>query len=584
MLSGTPTTGDEEDPHYTSKALDQLQRLLLFLRHPEYGLIPTETLSDGSAQQLSSGTDSPDEAEDRRSNVAAPKTLWGSNVKLPFLERSQEGRNELLRVLKDVLVLHRKEDIDLPAPIFRQTENYVPIPDETETQLLENYQGIALIHKFDEYLHSAEFQSLVDAAQARYIVQAVDDARAALMKRGGPLSDNEVAAASANEASDRRRIKAVVYSPNHNILLSIAEHVIRFKGYEQVAELYETRDVSEISSELSRFRTGVREFRRCPLCHHQNAAQCGRRRNYRCTNTLLEVVTIAAPQRRFLIEPERIDRTLNVPLQRMKGEPLSDYSLNRKCWRVNDCLLVDIREDHPARLASRHSDSAWLEYGSEKCRQLAAKDGFEGKDWYFGPLPETSEDSLVEVRLAKWQECGAFHRSLWYQGPQLLDEPLETEKHDTHILMLHANLSNGLDLSFLTHIFLLEPINDAALLEQVTSRAHRLGATGPVTVETVNVFYKTSHRLDQAVAAVKGVGPEQEDHSLDVQQDVQRILSKEVCEHCYRVFESKEEAIEHERISCPRNPENSQRVDPFHLSSVYREVRPPPALQQHQPI
>jgi hypothetical protein len=36
-MSGTPTTGDEDSEDFTSKGLDQLQQLLLFLRHERYG-------------------------------------------------------------------------------------------------------------------------------------------------------------------------------------------------------------------------------------------------------------------------------------------------------------------------------------------------------------------------------------------------------------------------------------------------------------------------------------------------------------------------------------------------------------------
>jgi SNF2 family DNA or RNA helicase len=44
-----------------------------------------------------------------------------------------------------------------------------------------------------------------------------------------------------------------------------------------------------------------------------------------------------------------------------------------------------------------------------------------------------------------------------------------------------------LDLSFATHIFLLERIGDPALRNQLVSRAHRVGATGPVTVTLLQV-------------------------------------------------------------------------------------------------
>ena len=47
--------------------------------------------------------------------------------------------------------------------------------------------------------------------------------------------------------------------------------------------------------------------------------------------------------------------------------------------------------------------------------------------------------------------------------------------------------STGLDLSFATHIFLLERIADPALRNQIVSRANRMGATGPVHVQLLQV-------------------------------------------------------------------------------------------------
>uniref|UniRef100_M4B1I0 Helicase C-terminal domain-containing protein n=1 Tax=Hyaloperonospora arabidopsidis (strain Emoy2) TaxID=559515 RepID=M4B1I0_HYAAE len=43
--------------------------------------------------------------------------------------------------------------------------------------------------------------------------------------------------------------------------------------------------------------------------------------------------------------------------------------------------------------------------------------------------------------------------------------------------------SHGLDLSFVTHVFLMEEIWDKSLEQQVVSRAHRMGAQQAVVVE-----------------------------------------------------------------------------------------------------
>ncbi|KAJ0978846.1 hypothetical protein J5N97_014320 [Dioscorea zingiberensis] len=52
-------------------------------------------------------------------------------------------------------------------------------------------------------------------------------------------------------------------------------------------------------------------------------------------------------------------------------------------------------------------------------------------------------------------------------------------------LLMDGSAALGLDLSFVTHVFLMEPIWDRSMEEQVISRAHRMGATRPINVETL---------------------------------------------------------------------------------------------------
>ena len=56
------------------------------------------------------------------------------------------------------------------------------------------------------------------------------------------------------------------------------------------------------------------------------------------------------------------------------------------------------------------------------------------------------------------------------------------EDEDASILLLQEDGSTGLDLSFATHLFLLDTIRDPALESQIISRAHRMGAKGPVHI------------------------------------------------------------------------------------------------------
>lgn len=573
VLSGTPTTGDEDNMNYSSKALDQLQRLLYFLRHSKYGMI---TENKRNARNI--------DCEEDDNKKKSAKSAWEKDVKEPFLKKLQAGRQQLLDVLKEIMVLHRKEDICLPKPIFEQVETNAHISEEIEHKLLSQNPLQRLIH-LDQYLHSSEFQSLVDLTQSNYIVRKIQEVRRQLWERGGGISNTETTSGTIAEYQhmetkhDLRPIKAVVYSSETNNLLSVSDQLIRTLGNAPIAEMYDQPKIGDISSELARFRYGIREYRTCPVCQRENDTRFrGRPGRDFCKNKLLEVVTETGA--RYLIEPERILRTLNVCLERLEGEPLSNYSKLSTFWMPGDLLYIDMSDPHPF-LAQRQSEAYWGDKGAQECIALAEKDDFGGSDWYFGPL--STDKSFEEVRLVKFQDCGTFHNhSRWYTGPRLADAPVETSKEDVYLLFLDQGLSHGLDLSFVTHMFLLEPIDDAALLEQVTSRAHRLGATGPVTVETIHTFYEFSPKLDalmkDTVTTAKKNDLALAHQTFRSQQDRKKTLSTVVCEHCYRKFDSWQSATEHEEKMCPRNPLNKDSVDPFHLSSVYRDIRPPPPL------
>jgi hypothetical protein len=410
-LSGTPTVGDEDDVQYTSRALDQLQRLLFFLRHPEYGIISSnESFNDGCC---STGIASAVGANGDK--MQAAQSAWLRKVKQPFLDRKPQGRQQLVDVLKQTMVMHRKEDIDLPKPIFRQIECDAMIPVQAQDRLAQScfsYEHFSLA--LDEYLHSEEYQSVVDQTQADYIVKAIRQARQRLRDRGGPmrLEDGRLRQGATSMAGhhssdpekDYRPIKAVVYSLKHNILLSVTEQLIRRLQPENIAEVYEeSMCIGDISAELARFRHGCREYRRCPVCTRGNSVRTKGRSGDYCQAMLMEVVvTSTIPPGRFLIEPERITRTYNVHVDRLQGEPLSSYCQHPKFWHVGDLLQVDVRDPHPF-LPIRKSEEYWDLNGGKTCRKLAKTDNYLGHDWYFGSLPATEDGlSTLDVRLVKW--------------------------------------------------------------------------------------------------------------------------------------------------------------------------------------
>jgi SNF2 family DNA or RNA helicase len=74
-----------------------------------------------------------------------------------------------------------------------------------------------------------------------------------------------------------------------------------------------------------------------------------------------------------------------------------------------------------------------------------------------------------------------------------------SNSQDCFCMLLSKDGSEGLDLSFVTHIFFLEEILDQSLMEQAVARAWRMGATGRVEVETIvaqNTVEETMQDMD----------------------------------------------------------------------------------------
>ncbi|KAK9795946.1 hypothetical protein WJX73_001584 [Symbiochloris irregularis] len=72
-------------------------------------------------------------------------------------------------------------------------------------------------------------------------------------------------------------------------------------------------------------------------------------------------------------------------------------------------------------------------------------------------------------------------------SPRAKAEALDVFRHDDEcgVLVMDETGAVGLDLSFVSFVFLMEPLQDKSLEQQVIARAHRMGATRPVAVEVL---------------------------------------------------------------------------------------------------
>ena len=280
-----------------------------------------------------------------------------------------------------------------------------------------------------------------------------------------------------------------------------------------------------------------------------------------------------ALQRRVLIEVERVVRV------RRQDLTLNEYRMNARSWNQGDILDITLRRDG---FTPRHRLRDWVtKFNLMSGLKHANRLKFEGPSWFFGELPSYGDNdddpSVVTVRLyvsimsvpfssspcsshththththrCKWQKCYKFHGA-WYNGPKLTDQVLQERKVSVPIMSLYNYGSHGLDLSFLTHIFLLEPIHDSALMDQIVSRAFRCGARDSVRVITIVVWDTDATAGEKRnVAGCKG------------------------CDFCFKQgFPSDDAAEDHMKL-CSRNPKNKFSMDRYSMRYVYAEIKPP---------
>jgi hypothetical protein len=78
--------------------------------------MPSKKIYDrqnGSVYQRSTSKTFNREEEESKRNEEA-KSAWVKEVNMPFLNKKRNGKESLLRLLRSVMGMHRKEDIDLP--------------------------------------------------------------------------------------------------------------------------------------------------------------------------------------------------------------------------------------------------------------------------------------------------------------------------------------------------------------------------------------------------------------------------------------------------------------------------------------
>ena len=435
VLSGTPTVGTDE-----RASLLQLHQLLAFLREPELGL--------------------------------QPRRQWVSRLERPFLRREPAAEAHVLRVLLPIMVRHTKEDVRLPDP-----KVYGEAWDGRRTW----HRGLQTErqHVDDVFKGAAErVLSRLLAARAggaRGAREGAERSAGDLREIGGAMEWRE--ARSGSSALARRPVKAIVYADGSRDLEQFQHFLVQgwarehrtseAVANEAVALHYVSDGRDYRASELSRFRHNSLRCRECPSCGLLNDEHDA---GDRCT--------------RFLITA-RIDATPAVGPQPV--DPLSGHSISVEEERVE---IADASA--PTGWRPWSVEDFYAAHGVSKRVRVRCLGPVEGST-----LPAPAVPPAADV--AALLPHGGRLRYGTFVGHTRCKCSLgaakwETRRVDTPVMLLCADGSHGLDLSFGTHIFLLGRVSDPAIKQQVVSRADRMGAVPDATgrgceVETLLLWH-----------------------------------------------------------------------------------------------
>ena len=407
VCSGTPTVGTN-----SGRALVQLLRQLLFLRHEEFGCSV-----DG----------------ERR---------WAREVVEPFVRGSDgalAARDKVVEMLRSLMIRHTKEDLRLHDPI-RLSVVVSPLPDPRD-------------------YHDDETR-WVDRALAAYVCDVLR------LRREERNLDRRA-----------RRPKFIVFSREKHNLQGMAHYLYLRLGDAELCEHFGAYR----SSELSRFRHSLRKFRVCPMCGFENSITSGD-----CCEKKL-----------ILVEYRRDLKLIEDPS--WDGTAAGKYT--GRCLCSHEGCTERCAACRPNALHTYSSGNSALEVIAEEHIQ-----GYTSGHQYFpgqqiSVLPQSAAASAGGpllwrdrgrcggiARVVQWLPCGGRGTTRSFHNDRLLvTAPWQTIDEGASVMLLEEDGSTGLDLSFVTDIFLLERIEDPALESQVISRAHRMGAEGPVTVTLVEV-------------------------------------------------------------------------------------------------
>ncbi|XP_028088942.1 F-box protein At3g54460 [Camellia sinensis] len=437
LLTGTPT------PNTPNSQVSHLQPMLKFLREEAYG-------------------------QNQKS--------WETGILRPFEAEMEEGRSRLLQLLHRCMISARKVDLQTIPPCLKK----VTFLDFTEEHA-RSYNELAVTVRRNilmaDWNDPSHVESLLNPKQWKFRSTTIRNVRLSCCVAGHiKVTD---AGQDIQETMD----------------------ILVGNGLDPISEEY-----AFIKYNLLYGGSCMRckEWCRLPVitpCRHLLCLDCVALDSERCTfrgcDNLYEM---QSPE--ILTRPENPNPKWPVPKDLIELQPSykqddwdpdwQSTSSSKVAYLVqklkdlqeaNKMIGFSIDEGNDAKhfekflCLSEKSDSGTLLHQFESCKTLPEK------VLIFSQFLEHIHVIEQQLTGAGIKFAGMY--SPMHSGNKM--KSLTTFQHDASCmaLLMDGSAALGLDLSFVTHVFLMEPIWDRSVEEQVISRAHRMGATRPIHVETL---------------------------------------------------------------------------------------------------
>ncbi|KAH9623700.1 hypothetical protein KSS87_016982 [Heliosperma pusillum] len=433
ILTGTPT------PNTPSSQVSHLQPMLKFLHDEVYG-------------------------ESQKN--------WEAGVLKPFEGEMDEGKMRLLALLKRCMISARKADLHCIPPCIKKT-TYIYFTEghaKTYNELVETVRRNILLADWKDPSH---VESLLNLKQWKFRAATIRNVRLSCCVAG--------------------HIKVVAASHDIQETMDLlAQH-----GLDHLSQDYQL--IKYFLSYGGNCQI-CKEWCRLPIvtpCRHLLCLDCVDLNKERCSVSGCGFqYEMQSPE--ILTRPENPKPKWPVPKDLIELQPSYKQDSWDPDWQSTSSSKVAYLVQ---RLKEIDSDSR-----EKACSMSMAKlpeipyDTVSLQEPSVNPIHDYSEASTEKVLVFSQflEHIHVIEQQLSIAGIKFTrmyspmnscnkKKSLAVFQHDPScmVLVMDGTAALGLDLSFVTYVFLMEPIWDRSMEEQVISRAHRMGATRPIHVETL---------------------------------------------------------------------------------------------------